>query len=264
MKNRAETPDQGAFRLGSQTLARGLDVLEAIMAGAVTVVDLTAQLGLSRSTAHRLASALVDRRYLSYASQEGYRLGPKLLELGYHARHQIVITHVVRPYLETLVRETGHTVHLGIIQGGQALYLDKIAGRRPIEISSHVGDMHPLTLTGLGKALILDETEAAWRKLWASDSPKGTEKSFRIWVERMRQYARSGHSFDLEESETGIRCVGAPIRGADGRIVAAISLSGAVRYMNDAHMRALATTLVSVVESISHHLGWVRDREPAA
>lgn len=244
-------------RLGSQTLLRGLDVLEAVMGGAVTVADLTKRLGLARSTAHRLASSLVDRRYLSYTAQDGYRLGPKLLELGYHARHQVVITRVVRPYLESLSRQTGHTVHLGIVQGAKALYLDKIAGRRPIEISSHVGDMHALTTTGLGKALILDDDEGSWRRAWKIEHPNASEKGFRIWAERMHHYANERCSFDLEENEEGIRCVGSPIRDSTGRVIAAISVSGASRYMNDAHMRKLAKDLLVVVEEISKSLGWV-------
>lgn len=227
------------------------------MEGAVTVADLTARLKLSRSTAHRLAAALVERRYLSYAAQDGYRLGPKLLELGYHARQQIVITRIVRPYLEALVRDTGHTVHLGIPHGSRVLYLDKMAGRRPIEISSRVGDTQPLTSTGLGKALILEQSESRWREIWANDNPNAAEKDFRTWVQRMNRYADCGYSFDLEENEKGIRCVGAPIHDANGDIVAAISISGAGRYMDDAHLVKLAAKLVPIVQDISCNLGWV-------
>ena len=73
---------------GSQTLLRGLDVIEAVVDGPVPLDKLAARLGLTRSTAHRLATALVERRYLSFVPRFGYQLGAKLLELGFHAQRQ--------------------------------------------------------------------------------------------------------------------------------------------------------------------------------
>src|SRR5262245_44683465 len=74
---------------GSQTLVRGLDVLEAVAAGATTLASLCEVLDLNRSTMHRLATTLVGQRYLSFAPRVGYALGPKLLELGFQARAQM-------------------------------------------------------------------------------------------------------------------------------------------------------------------------------
>src|SRR5580658_360358 len=87
-------PDSGAVTpmkglSGSQTLIRGLDVLEAVAAGATNLVALSEALDLNRSTTHRLAATLVGRRYLSFAPRVGYALGPKLLELGFQARAQM-------------------------------------------------------------------------------------------------------------------------------------------------------------------------------
>lgn len=228
------------------------------MGGTVGIAELADRLELTRSTTHRLASALVERRYLSFAPREGYRLGPKLLELGYCARQQVNINRIVHPYLETLSRQTGHTVHLGILEGSKALYLDKIAGRRRIEISSRVGEVHPVTSTGLGKALVLDESEAVWRELWTGENPSDRKaKGFPAWLERMKQYKAKGYAFDLEENEDRVRCVGAPIRDSAGRIVAAISLSSAAQYMDEARMREMAKAVLVVVQDASRELGWV-------
>src|SRR5215475_14705065 len=77
--------------LGSQTLVRGLDVLEAVAAGVNNLADLAATVKLNRSTAHRLASTLVEKRYLSFVPRYGYGLGPKTLEVGYQARVQLSV-----------------------------------------------------------------------------------------------------------------------------------------------------------------------------
>src|SRR2546421_10164381 len=100
---------------GSQTLVRGLDVLEAVAAGATNLAALCEMLDLNRSTMHRLSTTLVGQRYLSFAPRVGYSLGPKLLELGYQARAQMSLQRVARDHIETLAASTGDTVHLGIL-----------------------------------------------------------------------------------------------------------------------------------------------------
>lgn len=242
---------------GAQTLMRGLDILDVLKDGPAALPALSAELGLTRSTTHRLASALVERRFLSFRAREGYSLGPKLLELGWCARQQVHVARVARPYLEALSQETGDAVHLGVLDGDQALYLDKVAGRRRVAIGSRIGERQPIASTGLGKALVLDFTEARWRELFPKNEDGSVNSTqLAVWLERMRSYARSGHAFDLEENEDQIRCVAAPIRGVDGAIVAAVSLSSAAQYMDDDRMQALVPVVQGVCEQISRELGW--------
>lgn len=243
---------------GSQTLLRGLDVIEAVASGATSLVELSDRLDLTRSTAHRLASALVERRYLSFVPREGYSLGPKLLELGFGARQQTNLTRLSREPLEALSMASEDTVHLGVMENDRALYLEKIPGRRRVEIGSRVGEQQPVTSTGLGKALILDLPEQRWHELYVKEQGKANAggEAYKIWLKRMRVYAKLGHAFDLEENEDQIRCVSAPVREASGRIVAAISLSSAAQYMSDARMNALASDVKTTANSISRQLGW--------
>ena len=242
---------------GAQTLLRGLDVMDALADGSLGLAELSVRLGLSRSTTHRLASTLVDRRYLSFRQREGYSLGPKLLELGDCAGQQLHLPRIARPYLEDLARFTEDTVHLGILDGDMALYLDKVEGRRRVSVGSRIGERHPITSTGLGKALVLDFPEERWRGLFPG-KPDGSVDSHRlaVWLERMRGYVRGGYAFDLEENEDQIRCVAAPIRDVRGQIVAAISVASAAQYMDDARMQSLVPKVQAATEEISRELGW--------
>lgn len=243
---------------GSQTLQRGLDVLDAVAEGSIGLAELAKELGLTRSTTHRLAAALVERRYLTLTPREGYSLGPKLLELGFLAQRQRDLFRVARPHLEALSALTEDTVHMGVMDNDKALYLDKLPGRRRIEISSRVGDRQPVTSTGLGKALILDEDEERWRELFQRETRgKASAEALREWLGRMRGYAAEGHAFDLEENEDRIRCVAAPIRDVTGRIVGAISVSGAAQYMVDERMNALAADVKASAEAVSRDMGWM-------
>ena len=260
-------PDATAAKApnGSQTLFRGLDVLEVVADGPLGLAELAARLGLSRSTTHRLAAALVERRYLAFVPREGYSLGAKLLELGYQARQQLDLVRVARPHLERLAEISEDTVHLGVLEGSSALYLDKIPGQRRISVISRVGERQPLTTTGLGKALLLDQAEDDWREHFAleSDAPR-MSAGLDTWLRRMREYATRGHAYDLEENEDRVRCVAAPIRGADGRIVAAISVSSAAQYMDEARMERLAEQVQEVARSISAQIGWNGSRPPVS
>jgi DNA-binding IclR family transcriptional regulator len=245
---------------GSQTLLRGLDVLEAVAKGPIPLVELATRLGLNRSTAHRLASALVERRYLAHELRVGYRLGPKLLELGFLAQDQADLVQLARPHLEALAAATEDTVHLGVAEAERALYLDKIAGRRRVEISSRVGDRHPLTSTGLGKALLLDLGDTEWLRLFQAEDQTGHRGvDYQTWQDRMRGYVAAGYAFDLEENEDQIRCVAAPIRDASGGIVAALSVSSAAQYMADDRMKSLTPQVRATADAISRDLGWAPD-----
>ena len=243
---------------GSQTLMRGLDVIEAVAGETLSLTDLADCLGLSKSTAHRLASALVERGYLAFTPRAGYRLGRKLLELGASAQGQADLIQVARPHLEALSAATDDTVHLGVLESDQALYLDKMPGRRRINIASRVGDRHPLTSTGLGKALMLDHPDSYWTERLAIEQPLAAVKvAPELWHRRMRDYVTAGRAFDLEENEDQIRCVAAPVRDAKNRIVGAISVSSAAQYMSDDRMEALSLTVADAAAAISRDLGWL-------
>ncbi|MGU3493494.1 IclR family transcriptional regulator [Xanthobacteraceae bacterium A53D] len=255
----ATTTDESATPpAGSQAVMRALDVIEAVAEDSLDLSRLSAAVGLTRSTTHRIASSLVARDYLRFAPGEGYSLGPKIMELGMRARGQRPLTHIARPHLERLAAETEDTVHLGVLEGDWAFYLDKIPGRRRFEISSRVGERQPVWSTGLGKALILGDDEPVWERFFAIGTANGPhqENERTAWLGRMRNYSQKGYAFDLEENEPRVRCVAAPIRDAAGLTVGAISLSSASHYMDDARMAELTQTVTGTANRISAELGW--------
>jgi DNA-binding IclR family transcriptional regulator len=183
---------------------RGLDVIEAVADQSLTATELAEKLGLTKSTAHRLASALVDRGFLAHAAQRlpfgaaHAGAGPPRQRAGRH--HQLA-----RPHLESLGALTEDTVHLGVLDADRAsaLYLDKIPGRRRINISSRVGERHPLTCTGLGKALILDESESWLAQRFTLDQAAGAPPAdAALWQQRMRDYARAAMPSTLRKTRT--------------------------------------------------------------
>ena len=249
---------------GTQTLRRGLAVGHAVANGARDLQDIARAIGTTRSTTHRLASCLVDERYLRVLPQVGYLLGPKLIELGFQAREEVPLVTLAGPYLDELSLLTGDTIHLAVREGDEVLYLHKNPGRNGPEMRSRVGHRMPLARTGIGKAMLLDAPPGEWRRLYEASHPadgknplwpEHQEVSWEQFEQRMRSYVAGGYAFDLEDNEPSIRCVAAPIRDASRKIVAAISIASTVPYMSLEKMTGLIPVVTHAAQQISAELG---------
>lgn len=244
--------------LASQTLFRGLDVVSAVAEGCRTVRDISDKTGMTFSTTHRLASALVQIRYLHFEPRKGYRLGSRLVELGFIAYRESPVTVTARPFLEELAEKTLDTVHLAALDGDDGIiYLDKVGGKRPIEVNTRIGGRKPVCCTSVGKALILDQGRAAWKKRYEQEALKGVagRLSEDEWLAAMARYAANGYTYDMDENIAGIRCVGAPVRDASGEIVASISVTSTDASTDEARMREVIPLVQEVARRISLELG---------
>jgi DNA-binding IclR family transcriptional regulator len=253
IKPRATSPD--APKKG-QTMLRGLDILEAIASGARTVAEIATVTGLSLSTTHRLASSLAERNYLRFEPRKGYALGQKFMELGFIAYREADIRKLARPHMEELASRTHDTIHLAALVHDEVTYLDKIPGRRAVEISSRIGARKPVCSTGVGKALILDRSEDFWRHCFRKDfahvvAPYTQDE----WLATMRSYVGLDYAEDIGENDSSVHCVAAPIRDGSMRIIAAVSVASARQYMDPQRMHSLAAEVRNTARAISAELG---------
>ncbi|MGI4857678.1 MAG: IclR family transcriptional regulator [Janthinobacterium lividum] len=283
--------DTARLQAGTQTLLRGLAILEASAAGAHDLKTLGALLGTTRSTTHRLVSSLVHARYLRLGP-DGIMLGPRLIELGSVALEQMPLTTAALPHLQSLAAATHDTVHLGVRDGNDVLYIHKIAGTRGLEMRSRIGHRMPLATTGIGRALMLDLPADEWTRLQAiaaTSDDAGTpaepglpamlrreageageagkigeaghagatlQHGAGVFAQRMAQYAARGCALDIEDNEPSICCVAVPVRDATGRIVAAVSVASTVHYMPPERMEELIPLMQQHGWAISEELGW--------
>lgn len=249
---------------GIQTLLRGFTLIEFVAGKVRTVGEISDHLGTPRSTTHRLLRGLLNAGYLRHVRPDGYLLGPKLIALGAAALGQLQLTSLARPHLQRLADQTGDTIHCGVVQGQDVMYLDKIAGTRGLEMRSRVGHLMPLATTGIGKALTLGFPREQWPDLYEAAQlirqraqvPPPNVLDFAQYEEAVLQGEHLGYTFDLEENEHGIRCVAAPVRDAVGSVVAAISVASTIPYMPLERLNELGPVVRATAEAISRELGW--------
>ena len=251
---------------GTQTLLRGLALLECVARGTADVQGIAAYLGTPRSTTHRMLNSLLSEGYLHHLPYRGYSLGFRLIHLGTRAREQRPLGALARPFLEALAGQTGDTVHLGTQEGSRVFYLEKIPGTKGLEMRSRVGQRMPLASTGVGKALMLGLPTELWPALYDEATGErvkaGEDALLAPWPQyeqAMQRYLEQGWVMDLEENELGIRCVAAPIRDVSGEVVAALSLASAVPYLSEERMLAMGPVVHSVAQAISEKLGLVKE-----
>lgn len=252
MSDSAAPQVSAAADRASQTLHRALDILEAVAEGAHSLKAFEERVGLTRSTTHRLASALVDRGLLSAVGRD-YRLGGRLVQLGHQASERLGVAEVARPVLAALAADTQDAANLGTPSGDDVLYVAQVPGRRRLEIRHRVGDRNRIRDTALGRALLIDASPQRWVALFA-DAPDALQAA--AFQRDMEAARRTGHALHLEDGGDSIRCIAAPIRDASGAIVAAISLSSVPQYMDEARMAELVPQVVAAALEIGMALGF--------
>ncbi|MEV6135366.1 IclR family transcriptional regulator [Nocardia sp. NPDC051990] len=196
----------------------------------LTLLGLAERTGLPRSTVHRILDQMIRLRWLAHAPG-GYRLGLRPLELGGLAADHNEIRDVVSPLLHDLCQRTGMVGHLGMLDGREVLYLDKVGGRYTASVPTRLGGRMPAHSTALGKAMLasLEPSiiETSFRERLPQLTPRTICDRAELHRELTRIRHRQGIAVDNEESVSGIVCVAVPIRGR-GAAVGAMSLSGGI------------------------------------
>lgn len=211
-------------------LGNGFRILEAVSgdAAGLTFSEIVDATRVPKATVHRLLRELVGLTALAYDEPtRRYRVGLLLAGLGASVMQNYDVRRVVRPHLEALHKATGSVATLGIRNGEQGVYVDKIepAGF-VIRLHSEIGKGFPLHCTAMGKVLLTHADSGTInrltrRKLQAFTANTITD-SKRLRAE-LDAVARQGYAVDNEEITRGLVCVAAPIYGVDGNVEAAIS-----------------------------------------
>jgi DNA-binding IclR family transcriptional regulator len=196
----------------------------------LTAAQLAVRTGLPTSTAHRIATELVHVGALERVNGR-FRPDILLFELGQFAEPRSVLREAAMPFMEDLYEATHHTVHLGVLDGSEVVYVERLTGTHGSKVPSRVGGRNPAHCTGLGKALLAHQPRRERDVLLEQPLVAATRHSITDPVrlqEELTLIVDRGAAYDQEEARLGLACVAAPVLDARRRAVAALSLSGPV------------------------------------
>ena len=247
---------------GSQTLDRALGALLRIGESGsrgLTLAECSATLGYSKPTVHRILRTLANRGFLRVDRERGlYTLGVANLRLGMAFLEQLDLRSESLPILRELGERTGETVHLGVLDGSDVVYIEKVESTHAVRMFSQIGRTMPAYSTGIGKAILAnlppDEVaQALPETLEARTSATITDRA--ELLRHLAEVRRRGYSTDEIENEEGIRCVGAPVFDHTGVVCAGISVAGPATRVTSERTLELGRLVQAAAFSISRRIG---------
>ncbi len=247
-----QPPHPGQF---VQSLDRGLAVIRALSAAEpLTVSEVARETELTRATARRF---LLTLQQIGYARADGgrYALTARVLELGYAYLSSLSLPQVAQPHLVRLVERVHESSSLSVLEGSDVVYVARVPTQRIMAVTISVGTRFPAYATSMGRVLLasLDpgELEAALDNSDLRPITAGTVTSVRELRAVLERVARQGWALVDQELESGLRSIAVPVRGAGGRVVAAVNVSThATRTSLDMMRRVLLPALQDAAAAI--------------
>lgn len=247
---------------GTQAIERALSILFAFTPDRphLRIPELAAELGLNKSTLYRLLHALSAVNLVRRDEDTGgYGLGPAVLDLAGCFLSTVDLGANARPFLETLASECGETVNLALLDGSDVIRVDNVKGSKTPQLVSQWGLRMPVYCSASGKALLIDHSDEQIKQIFLGSHPKARTEQTIIeadeFVRRMAQWRKQGWTLNDEESEVGIRVIGAPIRDFTGSIVASVSVSAPAFRLDEKTIPGLAKAVVACAGEISASMG---------
>jgi IclR family transcriptional regulator, acetate operon repressor len=243
-----------------ESVDNALRILQALRdAGQVRVSELAAELGIARSTAHRLLAMLVYRDFAVQAEDRSYLPGPALSAQPLRGEPAQRLRQVLRPHMEALCDLVAETVNLMVRIGTQTRFLHTVESTQILRVGDRQGTILPAWKTSGGKALLAELADAQLTALLrgtAGRPPDGmTDGERRSLVSELRRVREQGYAENIEESESGVCAVGICVRDGAGEALAALSVSApSVRYTPERarlFVRELRTAVAGAEQDMS-------------
>ena len=264
LKGKIKGPSESRYQV--EALARGLAILELFTREVPTLSlsEVVAALEINKSTAYRFLTTLETMGYLERnPSSRRYFPSLKVLQLGFRAIN-LDVRHAARPYLEHLAEKLCETVSMGVMNGADVIYIDRVRNRSIVGVVLEVGSRLPAHAVTIGKVLLADYSQDKLEVFFEKAKLKGygpktitTREGFLAELCLARE---QGYAICDEELTPGLRAAGAPIRDHHGKSVAAINVSGSVSTISLERLKTeIVPAVVETARQISQAVGYVPD-----
>jgi IclR family acetate operon transcriptional repressor len=239
----------------TQSVARSVQVLQYLeVHGDAGVTELGDHLGVSPSTAHRMARTLCDVGFVAQDSRtERYHLGPALIPLGRAAEARSGFD-MLRGDLEDLAQATGESVSLGVRQGSTVLVVLRVASPHPLRFDQEPGSRVPIHASAMGKALLAFSAPGSGRPRRLEGFTDATITDPAALEAELDEVRRRGWALNDEERNAGVRAVAVPLLDERRSPLAAIAVQGPTLRMTDERVTELAATALGRAQQMARQL----------
>jgi IclR family acetate operon transcriptional repressor len=213
------------------------------------LADLVRDLDVPRASLFSILATLAEEG-LVVRDGLGYRLGERFTQLASSAIAEPGLTQTTRPVLTWLVSHSGETAQVAVRDGNVARYIDALEGTQTLRVSTWVGKRNSLAHTSIGKALMIDVPSDECRRLLDTLS----EDALAVLEEQLVEARRAGYTIDDGEGESGVFCIGAPIRDSRGDVIAAISVSAPQVRLSVARIPRVTELVLRAAAEVSKNL----------
>ncbi|MEY8037894.1 IclR family transcriptional regulator [Saccharopolyspora cebuensis] len=239
---------------------RAFDVLELFLdVPELSAPEITAKLGLPRTTVHELVGTLAERGYLTTSGGNRFRLGVRSFQLGAVYAERLDLAREGQAVAEEIAERCQETVHVGVREGAGVLYVAKVDSSHPVRMVSAVGRLLPAHCTAIGKVLLAALPRAEFDEVYPEPElpamTAGSITSRAALLDELAAIAGGGVAREHCESNDAVACVAAPVRDHSGAVVAAMSISAPILRWNDEVEQALRELVAEGAQRLSERLG---------
>ncbi len=249
-----------------QAVDRALSLLEILAKenSAVSISELARKSGLKLSTVHRLLVTMMNKSFIAQDPiTSHYKLGIRTFEIGNAALSSFDLRNIARPYLKQLTEKVNETTNLAVLDGAEVIYIDQIESTNIVIVKmfARLGSRGPAYCTGTGKVLLADlATDELIKRLNKIEFVRFTPQTLTNidqLITVLAKIKQDGFALDYSERDEGVTCVAAPIRNYEGRVIAALSVSGPENRMEtDRINNEVLPAVREASDSISTRLGY--------
>jgi IclR family acetate operon transcriptional repressor len=245
---------------GVQSLERALDILEVLgrSENELGVSEIGLSVGLANGTVHRLLSTLTRRGYARQVSDSRkYTLGPRAITLASSSRERL--GPLARPFLRELMEVSQESANLATLDRNSVVYIEQVPAPRMVRMFTEPGNRVPPHACGTGKVLLAFQPPEAVEAILGRGglgrfTPHTITDMDRL-LEELGHIRDQGYATDAEEIEEGVGCIAAPVFGAEGRVVAAISISGPAGRLGGERLEEIIPQIKRIATDLSRSLG---------
>lgn len=248
-----------------RVMDRAFDIIELLSKknNPMNLTEISKTTGISKSTAYRLLKAMNVRHYVEKDSNGCYYIGIKLIELVSYHINGLELQTESKPFLSELRSELNLTVHLGILQGNEVIYVEKLDLYPTTRLYSQVGYRSPAFCSSMGKCLLAslsgDELDEALYNCTFEGFTKNTITNIKDLKNHLKKVRQQGWAMDDEEYIMGHRCIGATIFDYRGDAIASISASGHVAQISDEQLPNIISRVKEAANQISKRMGYLEN-----